>query len=314
MGLQPFRFGLGPAGLLKLTTAGALREYVRRAEDLGYEAVCLGDHIDGRPSPGHAAVAIGQWTSTLRAAIHVLNNDLRHPPVMARELCTIAMLTGGRFDAGLGAGWMRTDYEQIGLAFDPPGKRIARLDESAQLVRRAWTEETVSFVSEHIQTSEMMGRALLGDAPRPRLVMGGGGAKMLAVAATHADIISVNVRLDSGKLGPERGATATIEKTHQKLDIIRRNAGARFDELILQLEQHVVDVTDDRDAALARAATTLNLPPDEAEASPHVLIGSVSEIVERLLRLREDFGFSYICMTAAAAESFAPVVARLAGT
>ena len=137
---------------------------------------------------------------------------------------------------------------------------------------------------------------------------------MLAVAASHADIVSVNVRLDSGKLGPERGATATIATTRQKIDVIREAAGARFAELILQLEQHVVAVTDDRDAALARAAKTLDLPPDEAAASPHVLVGSVSEIVERLLRMREDFGFSYICMTAAAAESFAPVVERLAGT
>jgi probable F420-dependent oxidoreductase len=311
---HPFRFGLGPAGLLDLKTAGAWRGYVRRAEDLGYEAVCLGDHIDGRPSPGHAAVAIAQWTTALRPAIHVLNNDLRHPPVLARELCTIAMLTGGRFDAGIGAGWMRADYDHVGLAFDPPGKRIERLDETAQIVRRAFTRDTVSFAGEHFQANEMLGRELLGDAPRPRLVMGGGGSKMLAVAATHADIISVNVRLESGTLGPERGATATIAATHRKLEVIRRAAGERFDDLILQVEQHVVAVTDDRDAALARAASTMNLSPDETAASPHVLVGSVSEIVERLLQMREDFGFSYICCTGAAAESFAPVVSRLAGT
>lgn len=311
---QPFRFGLGPAGLLDLKTAGEWRDYVRRAEDLGYEAVCLGDHIDGRPSPGHAAVAIAQWTTTLRAAIHVLNNDLRHPPVLARELCTIAMLTEGRFDAGLGAGWMRADYDHAGLTFDPPGQRIARLDEAAQIVRKAFTQETVSFAGEHFRANEMLGRALLGDAPRPRLVMGGGGSKMLAVAAAHADIVSVNVRLESGVLGPERGATATIATTRQKLDVIRRAAGARFDDLILQIEQHVIHVTEDREAALARAATTLNLPPDETAASPHVLVGSVSEIVDRLHQLREDFGFSYICCTGAAAESFAPVVERLAGS
>jgi hypothetical protein len=137
---------------------------------------------------------------------------------------------------------------------------------------------------------------------------------MLAVAAAHADIISVNVRLESGTLGPERGATATAAITHEKLEVIRGVAGARFDELILQVEQHVVDVTDDRATALARAASTMNLSLDEAAASPHVLVGSVSEIVERLLQLREEFGFSYICCSADAAESFAPVVARLAGT
>ena len=233
---------------------------------------------------------------------------------LARELCTIAMLTEGRFDAGIGAGWMRADYDHAGLELDPPGARIARLDETARLVRQAWSEDVVTFAGSHFRTNEMLGRPLLGDAPRPRLVIGGGGPKMLAVAAAYADIVSVNVRLESGTLGPERGATATAAITHEKLDVIRRAAGARFDQLVLQVEQHVVDVTEDRAAALARAASTMNLALDEAEASPHVLVCSVSEIVERLVQLREEFGFSYICCSAAEAESFAPVVARLVGT
>lgn len=311
---QPFRFGLGPAGLNRLRTAGEWRDFVRRAEDLGYEAVCVGDHVDQRPSPGHVAVAIAQWTTRLRAAIHVLNNDLRHPPVMARELCTISMLAEGRFDAGLGAGWMRSDYEQVGVPFDRAGERIARLDEAAGLVRRMWQEQSVTTAASYFATENLTGRDLLGDAPRPRLVMGGGGPKMLAVAARHADIVAVNVSLAAGALGPERGSTATAQATQQKVEVVRQAAGDRFDQLILQVEQHVVEVTDDRGSALERAGATMGLSPGEAAGSPHILVGDVGAIVDRLHELRDTFGFSYVCLTGAAAESFAPVVDRLSGS
>ena len=120
----------------------------------------------------------------------------------------------------------RADYDHAGLAFDPPGTRIARLDEAARILRRSWEDDTVTFSGEHYRTDGLVGRALLGGAPRPRLVMGGGGPRMLEVAATHADIVSVNVRLESGSLGPERGVTATEAITADKIDIVRRAAGA----------------------------------------------------------------------------------------
>ena len=265
-------------------------------------------------SPGHAAVAVAQWTTTLRVAVHIFANDFRHPAVLAKELSTTAALTGGRFDAGIGAGWMTTDYETLGLPFDPPASRIARLAEAVEIVRASWRDETVNFAGRHYRVVGLPGRQLLGGAAPPLLVMGGGGLRMLALAARHADVVSINVRLDAGKLGPERGATATRSATEQKLAVVKAAADERFDDLVLQVEEHYVDITNDRDRAMARAGRALGLAPEEIAASPHVLIGSVEEVCDRLDRQREELGISYLCMSAAAADSFAPVAARLAGT
>jgi probable F420-dependent oxidoreductase len=309
-----FRFGLGPAGLLSVTTAAQLRDLGRKVEDLGYHAVCFGDHMDGRLAPGHAAVALAQWTTTIRVAVHIFANDFRHPAVLAKELSTVAAVTEGRFDAGIGAGWMGADYHMLGLPFDPPALRIDRLAEAVEIVKATWQLDTVDFHGRHYHVEGLPGRSLLGGVAPPVLVMGGGGPRMLALAARQADVVSINVRLDSGQLGPERGATATHQATEQKLAVVRDAAGNRFDDLVLQVEQHYVDITTDRDAALARAGRALGLSEPEILASPHVLVGSVDQVCERLGQLREEFGISYICMSAAAADGFAPVVARLAGT
>ncbi len=308
-----FQFGLGPAGLLQATTAAQLRDLGRRVEGLGYHAVCFGDHMDARPSPGHAAVALAQWTTTLRVAVHIFANDFRHPAVLAKELSTIASLTDGRFDAGIGAGWMAADYDKLGLPFDPPGARIGRLTEAVEIVKASWRHETVDFIGEHYRVEGLPGTPLLGGVAPPLLVMGGGGSRMLALAARHADVVSINVRLDAGKLGPERGATATRQATEEKVAVVRTAATGRFDDLVLQVEEHIVEITDDRDGAVRRAAKALNLSPEEVDASPHVLVGSVDQVCDRLVQLREQFGISYICMSADAADAFAPVVARLAG-
>jgi probable F420-dependent oxidoreductase len=311
---HPFQFGLGPAGLLQLTTADQLRDFSRKVEGLGYHALCFGDHMDARPSPGHAAIAVAQWTTTLRAAVHIFANDFRHPAVLAKELSTIASLTAGRFDAGIGAGWMAADYDKLGLPFDGPGARIERLGEAVEIVKASWRNEVVDFQGEHYRVDGLPGTPLLGGAPAPPLVMGGGGPRMLALAGRHADVVSINVRLDAGRLGPDRGATATHQATEGKVTVVREAAGGRFDELVLQVEEHFVEITVDRDGAVAHAGRTLGMIPAEIAASPHVLIGSVDEVCDRLVQLREEFGISYICMSAAEADAFAPVVARLAGT
>jgi probable F420-dependent oxidoreductase len=270
--------------------------------------------MDARPSPGHAAVAVAQWTTTLRVAVHIFANDFRHPAVLAKELSTIAALTEGRFDAGIGAGWMAADYHALGLPFDTPGARIDRLGEAIQIVKASWREETVDFHGEHYHVEGLAGRRLLGGAAAPLLVMGGGGSRMLALAARHADVVSINVRLDRGKLGPDRGATATHQATEEKVAVVRAAAGGRFDDLVLQVEEHYVEITTDMEGAMARAGRTLGLSPEEIATSPHVLIGSVDQVCDRLGQLRDEFGISYICMSAGAADAFAPVVARLAGT
>jgi probable F420-dependent oxidoreductase len=311
---RPFQFGLGPAGLLQTTTAVQLRDLGRKIEDLGYHALCFGDHMDARMSPGHAAVAVAHWTTSLRVAVHIFANDFRHPAVLAKELSTIAALTEDRFDAGIGAGWMAADYEMLGLPFDAPGARIKRLSEAVEIVKASWRNESVNFRGEYYQVEGLPGTQLLGGAAAPLLVMGGGGARMLALAARHADVVSINVRLDAGKLGPNRGATATHKATEEKVAVVRAAAAGRFDDLVLQVEEHYVDITDDREAAIARAGRALGLAPEEITASPHVLIGSVDQVCDRLTQIRDEFGISYFCMSADAADTFAPVVARLTGT
>jgi probable F420-dependent oxidoreductase len=311
---RSFRFGLGPAGLGGGRSSDDWRQLFTRLEDHGYEAVCFGDHIDNRPAPGPAALAAALWTRHLRGAVHVYANDFRHPAVLARELSTIAMLTDGRFDAGIGAGWMAADYANLGLPFDAAADRLERLREAVGIVKATWLEASVSSQGEHYRVTDLAGRTLLGGAPRPRLVMGGGGRRMLTLAAEEADVVSINVRLDAGRLVPERGVNATADATAEKLDVVRAAAGDRFGEIVLQVELHHVEVTADRNAALERASRALDLPMAEIEASPHVLVGSVGEICDVLVERRERWHLSYICMSAAHADGFAPVVRALAGT
>jgi probable F420-dependent oxidoreductase len=310
---RPFRFGLGPAGL-DAGTASEWRDMARKFEDLGYHTICLGDHLDARPAPGVAAVAVGLWTKTLRVAVHVYCNDFRHPGLLAKELSTIAMMTEGRFDAGIGAGWMQADYDRAGIPFDRPSVRIERLREAVRLVKESWTETSVSTGGPFYRLSDFPGRRTLGGSPRPALVMGGGGRRMLTLAAEEADIVSVNVRLASGVLGPDRGPSATEVAVREKVALVRTAAAARLSELVLQIEEHFVAVTEDVLGTQERAAAAVGLRSEEAKRSPHVLIGSAGQMCERLQQLREELGISYICMSGAHAEEFAPIVARLAGT
>ena len=310
---RPFRFGLGPAGL-SAGTAAEWRDLARSFEDLGYQTVCLGDHLDARPAPGVAAVAVALWTKALRVAVHVYCNDFRHPAVLAKELSTVAMMTEGRFDAGIGAGWMQADYDRAGLPFDRPSMRIERLREAVRLVKKSWAENSVSTEGPAYIVRDLPGRRSLGGSPRPALVMGGGGRRMLTLAAEEADIVSINVRLASGVLGPDRGPSATESAVRDKVATVRKAAGPRLGEVVFQIEVHFVAVTGDVPGAQERAAAAVGLPLEEVARSPHVLIGSEGEICERLQRIRDELGISYICMSGAHAEEFAPVVARLAGT
>jgi probable F420-dependent oxidoreductase len=238
------------------------------------------------------AIAVALWTTSLRAAVHVYCNDFRNPGLLAAELATMANVTEGRFEGGIGAGWLEGDYQRLRVPFDPAPARIERLARSVQLMRSAW------------EANPAWG-------PVPPLVMGGGGAKMLALAAREADIVSINVQLDGGTLVPAQGRTATDTATRAKLDVVAAHAGDRMDRLEMQVVEHAVDVTDDKGVALERAARSLDLTPAEADASPHVLVGSVSEVCDRLVERREKYGLSYITISGAAVDAFSPVVARL---
>jgi probable F420-dependent oxidoreductase len=214
---------------------------------------------------------------------------------------------------------MLADYERAGIPFDPPGRRIDRLREAVRIVKGVWTTDPVTVSGPSYAVDGLPGWRRPEEVPVPALMMGGGGHRMLTLAAEEADIVSINVRLDTGRLGPERGVTATAAATRDKIAVVRDAAGPRWAQLELQVEQHFVEIVGDRAsaperaAATDRASATVGLPAEQVAGSPHVLVGSVAEVCDRLQAMRAELGISYICLSGDSAGAFAPVVERLAG-
>lgn len=309
---RPFRFGLqanGPAD------PRAWRELAAKAEDLGYATLTMADHFDDDLAPGPALVAAAGATSSLRLGTLVYANDYRHPVVLAKEAATLDLLTDGRLELGLGAGWMTTDYTASGIALDPPGTRIERLAESIALVKALLAgDDPVHHHGTHYHVDGLVGRPVGPQRPHPPLVVGGGGRRILELAAREADVVGVNINLRKGVIDTDAGPDATVAQTEQKLAWIRAAAGDRVADIELQVRVHLAAVTDDRAGMAEALAGGFGLSPDEALASPHALAGSVDQITADLQERRERFGISYIGLSASSIDELAPVVARLAGT
>lgn len=315
---KPFRFcvqaSAPPAGLTGTAADGpAWRELARRVEALGYDTLSVADHLDAQLAPTPALVAAAEATSTLRVGALVWCNDYHHPVVLAKEAATIDLLSDGRLEFGLGAGWMTTDYTEAGIALDPPATRVDRLTEAVGIVRRLLDGETVDHEGTHYRVS---GHRL---TPRPvqarvPILVGGGGRRVLSAAARLADVVGLNVNLAAGRIDERAGPNATVDATERKLAWIADAAGDRYDDLELQTRVHVTAVTDDRDGVAALHAPALGISPDAALASPHALAGTVDQLVDTVVERRERFGISVVTIGVEAFEDFAPVVARLAGT
>jgi probable F420-dependent oxidoreductase len=307
---RPFRFGVQVG---HPTDGDAFRELARRAEGLGYATLTVPDHLDDQWSPGPMLVAAATVTSALRLGALVYCNDYRHPVVLAKEAATIDLLSDGRLELGLGAGWMTTDYEQAGIPLDPPGARIDRLAEVLELLPKVFSGEPVHHAGPHYRIEGLVGRPVPAQRPGPPLLVGGGGRRVLTLAARHADIVGLNIDLRSGRIDASAGSTATAAATHEKIGWVREAAGDRFADLELQVRVHLAAITDDVDGLAEAMAPAFGLTPAEARHSPHALAGSVDEIVERLEERRETFGISYVGVGATSMDELAPVVARLAG-
>ena len=307
---RPFRFtvqaALAPAG-----TSWA--DLARRVEGLGYSALTVSDHLDHQYAPTPALMAAADATTTLRIGSLTYGNDYRHPVVLAKEAATIDVLSGGRLEFGLGAGWMTTDYDQAGIPLDRAGMRIARLAEALDVITGLWATGPCTVEGEHYQVRGLEGFPKPLQAPRPPILIGGGGRKILTLAAQRADIIGLNIALHAGRIDEAAGPSATHQATLDKIDWIRAAAGPRFDDIELQVRVHLAAITDDRPGLAAAVAPSLGLTPDEALVSPHALAGSVNEIVEQCLARREAYGISCVGIGAEAMDAMAPVVAALAG-
>jgi len=309
--VQPFRFAVQLEGA---STGREWRDLARKVESLGYSALYVPDHLGDQWAPTVAITAAADATSTLRVGALVYDNDYRHPVVLAKEMATLDLLSEGRLEVGMGAGWMRSDYEQAGIAYDEPAVRVARLEEAVQIVEALWRDGTCTFSGEHYAVTAAEGKPRPFRRPRPILLLGGGGRRVLSFAARHADIVGVNANLRAGYVGPEVAATVTAERFDQRVAWIREAAGDRFDQLELQVLTVVAAITDDRRALAEAMAPAFGLDADAALEVPMVVAGTADQVCETLVERRERYGFSSYVFHEGDIEPFAPVVERLAGT
>lgn len=298
---RAFRFGLQ---VPRVESRDELVAVGHRAETLGFDTVVVADHlVDGLLAPTVALATLAEATTRVRLGTLVLNNDWRHPALLAREAATLDLVSEGRLELGLGAGHAEPEYAEVGAAFDPPATRVARLEESVEVLRRLFDGETVTYEGHAYRLAAHH----LFPVRRPRLLVGGNGDRVLALAAKMADIVGFT------GLGRTRADGQTHEvawdeaSIDAKVAVVRAAAGPRLPELELNaLVQHIA-ITDDREAAVAPLASFTGVDPPVLLASPYVLVGSVDEIVEQLSRVRERWGFSYFVTRDA--EATAPVIA-----
>ena len=296
-------------------TARSWAEQARKAEDLGYSALLMPDHFGDQLAPVPALAAVAAATSTLRMGSLVFCNDYRHPFVLAKEAATLDMLSEGRLELSLGAGWMRTDYDAAGMRYDQPALRVERFEEAVMVIQGLLrTDGPFNF---HGEFYEVLGHTLTPrpvQRPGPPLIIGGGGRRVLSFAAQHADIVSINVNLRAGLGGVETASDATPERTRTKVGWVKEAAGDRFDDLELNSLIGFVMLTDDAAGLAAQMAPAFDIDPADALHVPLALIGTLDEMAEELEWRRAEYGISYWSIESDAWETLAPVVSKLAGT
>jgi probable F420-dependent oxidoreductase len=298
----------------RAASAHEWREKARRIESLGYSTLYLPDHFGDQLSPIAGLMAAADATTRLRVGSLVFDNDYRHPVVLAKEAATLDLLSDGRLDFGLGAGWMSSDYEQTGIPLDSPGTRIERMAEGLQIIKSFFAGGSVSFTGKHYRISGVEASPAPVQKPHPPIILGGGGRRMLSLAAREADIVSINYKLTEGRVNRNLVRTGLAEATDEKLVWIKEAAGDRFSKIELCATVFVASVTDDRDGVAAAFAASIGSEPREVLEMPHFLIGTTDQMIEDLKVRRDRYGISYVVIPDSAAESLAAVVERLTGT
>jgi probable F420-dependent oxidoreductase len=306
---RQFRFGLLGESIRAATE---LVETARRAEGAGFATFLLRDHFIEEPwghqlAPLTALATAAAATATLRVGSLVICNDYRHPVLLAKEVATLDLVSGGRFELGLGAGFSRPEYEAAGLPFDPPGVRVGRLAEALQVVKGVFGAAPFTFAGRFYTVTNLKAFPKPVQQPHPPILVGAGGRRMLAIAAREADIIGIqHVPAPSGLLA---------ETIAEKIGWIRQEAGARFDNLELSLVGSVIITENRREEAerLVHARGWAGLSAEKVFEMPSIFIGSVDQIVEEMQGRRERYGISYYVVPDRSLEMVAPIVARLAG-
>ncbi|OZE81499.1 F420-dependent oxidoreductase [Rhodococcus sp. 15-649-2-2] len=322
-GPRKFRFAAGGEGNAEEGGARKFIKLAQQAEELGYDSFMIPDHLGNQVGPIAALGALAVATDRIRLGTAVLANGFRHPAVLAKDAATIDVLSGGRLELGLGAGWMREEYDKAGITYDRPGVRIEKLEETLEILDVLLRGQECNFEGKHYTISGLKGSPRPRQGPRPPICIGGGGPKMLALAAKHADIISVVP--STSKEGKLLLSGMTIEKTLERVELIRAAAGDRFDDIELNWAITTIVVTDDREqmAEMALAALDNGYPPnvdvdvkltvEDILSSPYLAFGTYEEIADQIRNVRARTTMSYVGVFPTQMEAFAPVVDLLKG-
>ncbi len=324
---KPFRFSLQS---FNTDSPANWRSLIDKTEALGYSTFFLADHflsegaaLEGTFHPPQMLGAIPaiamalEQTTTLRVGARVLCNDYRHPFVTAKEAATLDYLSEGRLEFGIGAGWIRKEYEAVGLPFDEFPERFSRFAEFVHAYKAFMAGEQMEIDGDFIKWSGFAGTPTPAQQPHPPLMIGGGSKKILEFAGAEADIVSLNFNNRAGMLGPDGMTSGLAEATAKKIEWVKNGAGSRFDDIEFEIGAYNTIITDHQEPTAAAIGDALGMSAADILNHPHCLIGSVDFICEELERRRETYGISYIAVLDDGennmVEAFAPVVARLAG-
>jgi probable F420-dependent oxidoreductase len=308
--VRKFRFGI------QSSVARSRAEWVevaRRAEAMGFDVLAVSDHFRPQLAPFAALGVAAASTERLRLATHVIDNDFRHPAVLAQEAATLDLLSDGRFELGLGAGWDRSDYDPTGIAFDEPAVRVGRLEESVRVIRGLFDGGPVSFEGKYYRVSGLEGHPRPVQRPGPPIFIGGARRRVLSIAARYADIVGVHVVLGPQGVRSGNGTTLTEAATIERLGWVREASGDRWNALELQVQVYLVALDRPGAAVAAEAREKLGIGADEVTSSLHVLAGSLDDVVERLEERRERFGISYVTTGWSNLDPMSQVIGRLKG-
>ena len=318
---KPFRFGLQA---YSSSSPDEWRNLAKKAEGLGFSSFHLADHYIGdgpaleaanHPVQNLAAIpammVAAEATDSIRVGCRVLCCDYHEPVVLAKEVATIDWFSEGRLELGLGAGWIQSEYEAMGISMMSPGKRINKMVETLDLVRQHYSGNQIHLDGEYMKISGFSGEPKLESMPP--VMIGGGAKRILGIAGQQADIVSINFNNSAGKIGPAGVGSGTSEGTLQKIDWIKAGAGDRFSELEIEIAAYFTVITDHRDAVAGEFSKLFNLSPDEILNHPHCLIGQSSEIIEQIQQRRDQYGINYITFGGAIIDEVAPIVEALNG-
>jgi len=307
--VRPFRFAITAS---RAESGDAWRAKARRIEELGYDTLLITDHVAQQLAPIPAMAVALEATTRLRVGSYVFANDYRNPVMLAKEIATLDVLSGGRVEIGLGAGWYQRDYEMLGIPYDAPATRVSRMIEAVRLMDRLFAEESVdasgAFYTVH--GARVLPKPV--QRPRPPLMIGAGGPRMLRFAAQHADIVALNPQFDAN--GHPVVADLTTGATERKLARLREEAGTRFDRVELNIFIVDAGVTDEPSSLFDAVATRLKGAATQLIDSPFFLYGSIADLRRQLLLRRERLGITYFGLPEKAMEPFAPLVRELRGT